>query len=119
MPNDEDEQTRMQMLHSVYLYLLGNKLTTAPLENPSKILDIGTGCGDWAMAIGDEYPDADVIGTDIAKIQPTSAPINVYFEIDDAEEEGGWTYGEDTFDLVHFRTMMGAFTDWNHIYKEV
>ena len=70
------------------------------------------------MAIGDEYPSAEVIGTDIAKIQPSAVPLNVFFEIDDAEEEGGWTYADNEFDLIHFRTMMGAFTDWNHIYKE-
>ena len=118
MPNDEDEQTRMQMLHEVHLFLLDGRLTTAPLNNPTKILDVGTGCGDWAMAMGDEYPEAEVIGTDIAKIQPSAVPLNVYFEIDDAEEEGGWTYADDDFDLVHFRSMMGAFTDWKDIYRE-
>lgn len=119
MPNDDDEQTRMQMLHAVHLFLLNNRLTTAPLRDPTKILDVGTGCGDWAMAMGDEYPEAEVIGTDIAKIQPSAVPLNVFFEIDDAEEEGGWTYADDEFDLIHFRTMMGAFRDWDHIYKEV
>jgi SAM-dependent methyltransferase len=118
MPIDDDEQTRMQMLHAVQLFLLNGRLTTAPLNNPTKILDVGTGCGDWAMAMGDEYPEAEVIGTDIAKIQPSAVPLNVFFEIDDAEEEGGWTYADDEFDLVHFRSMMGAFTDWNLIYKE-
>jgi len=32
------------------LYLaLGNKLYLAPLENPQKALDVGTGTGIWAM----------------------------------------------------------------------
>lgn len=118
IPNDEEEQTRQQMLHGVYLHLLDNELTTVPLHNPEKILDIGTGTGDWAMAMGDEYPDAEIIGTDIAKIQPSAAPPKVFFEIDDAEEEGGWTWPENEFDLVHFRAMSGAFQDWNHIYRE-
>jgi SAM-dependent methyltransferase len=118
MPNDEDEQTRQNMLHQVQLYLLQGRLTTAPLQNPTKILDVGTGCGDWAIAMGEEHEKAEVIGTDIAKIQESAVPENVFFEIDDAEEEGGWTFAEDSFDLIHFRAMMGAFTDWNHIYKE-
>ena len=67
MPNDEEEQDRTQMLHTVYLHLFDQQLTTAPLRNPTKILDVGTGTGDWAMAMGDEYPDAEVIGTDIAQ----------------------------------------------------
>jgi SAM-dependent methyltransferase len=118
MPIDEDEQTRLEMTHTVYLYILNNRLTTAPLSNPTRILDIGSGTGEWAMAMGDEWPDAEVIGTDIAKIQPSAIPLNVFFEIDDAEEEGGWTFAKDSFDLIHFRSMVGAFTDWNHIYKE-
>lgn len=70
------------------------------------------------MAIGEEFPQAEVIGTDIAKIQPGAAPSNVFFEIDDAEEEGGWTWPENDFDMIHFRYMAGAFTDWKHIYHE-
>ncbi|RDL35374.1 putative Demethylmenaquinone methyltransferase [Venustampulla echinocandica] len=118
MPNDEEEQVRSQMLHSVYFHLFDQKLTMVPLTNPRKILDIGTGTGDWAMAMGDEYPEAEVIGTDIAKIQPSAVPLNVYFEIDDAEEEGGWTWPKDEFDLIHFRAMLGAFKDWRYIYSE-
>jgi len=68
--------------------------------------------------MGDEYPDAEIIGTDIAKIQPTAVPLNVFFEIDDAEEEGGWTWPEDEFDMVHIRSMVGAFKSWRTIYEE-
>jgi SAM-dependent methyltransferase len=118
MPNDEEEQTRTQILHGVFLYLLDQKLTTVPLDNPQKILDIGTGTGEWAMAIADEYPEAEIIGTDIAKIQPSAVPLNVFFEIDDAEEEGGWTWAEDEFDFIHCRSMQGAFKDWRYVYTE-
>ncbi len=118
MPNDDEEQTRLQMLHLVYYSLLSKRLTTVPLSSPSKILDIGTGTGDWAMAMGDEYPKAEVIGTDIAKIQSSAVPLNVFFEIDDAEEEGGWTWPDNEFDLVHFRHMAGAFSNWSNMYQE-
>jgi SAM-dependent methyltransferase len=106
------------MLHDIYLHIFDDRLTTTPLRNPGKILDIGTGTGEWAMAMADEYPNAEVIGTDIAQIQPAAVPLNVFFEIDDAEEEGGWTWPEDDFDLVHLRSMAGAFKDWEHIYRE-
>jgi len=119
MPNDIVEQERLQMLNGVFHYVLGHRLTTVPLSNPDKILDVGTGTGEWAMAMGDEFPEAEVIGTDIAKIQPSAVPLNVFFEIDDAEEEGGWAWPDDEFDLVHFRYMKGAFKDWKYIYREV
>jgi len=118
MPNDEDEQTRLQMLNGVYYIAFGKRHTTVDLQHPTKILDVGTGTGEWAMAIGDEYPEAEVIGIDIAKIQPSAVPLNVFFEIDDAEEEGGWTWPDNEFDLIHFRYMCGAFADWRYIYKE-
>lgn len=118
MPNDEAEQTRLQMYNSLYYGLFNNRNTTVFLQDPEKILDIGTGTGDWAMAMGEDYPEAEVIGTDLAKIQPSARPLNVFFEIEDAEEEGGWIWGENEFDLVHFRYMCGAFADWKYIYKE-
>ncbi|CZT46205.1 related to methyltransferase [Rhynchosporium secalis] len=118
MPNDDAEQGRMQLLNSVLLDILDGHLTLAPLRNPTKILDIGTGTGDWTIAMAEMYPNTNCIGTDIAKIQPTSVPSNVNFEIDDAEYEGGWTWPEDTFNLVHLRNMAGAFRDWSHIYRE-
>jgi ubiquinone/menaquinone biosynthesis C-methylase UbiE len=51
MPNDEDEQSRLQIMHEVYLQAFNCKLTNVPLRDPKKILDIGTGTGDWAMVI--------------------------------------------------------------------
>ncbi len=118
MPNDQDEQLRLQVVNNIFLHILGNKLTTVPLHNPQKILDIGTGTGEWAMDMGELYPEAEVTGTDIAKIQASAVPPNVFFEFDEAEEVGGWTWPENEFDLVHFRSMSGAFQDWSYMYKE-
>src|SRR6266487_3619718 len=103
MPNDEDEQLRLQILHQVYLSMLNSKLTTVPLTNPAKILDIGTGTGEWAIGMAETYPQADVTGVDLSAIQPTTIPRNAFFEIFDAEEEDDWTYPENFFDLIHFR----------------
>ncbi|KAH8821628.1 S-adenosyl-L-methionine-dependent methyltransferase [Xylogone sp. PMI_703] len=118
LPIDDDELDRQRISHQVHLNLLQGSPTTVNLTAPTKILDIGTGTGDWAMEMGDLYPSAEVIGTDIAKIQPSAVPLNVFFEIDNAEEEDGWTWPENEFDLVHLRNMSGAFMDWKHIYRE-
>lgn len=63
-----------------------NKLYLAPIDKTVKrILDVGTGTGIWAMEIvflllprkremlikqGDEFPSAEVIGTDLSPTQP-------------------------------------------------
>lgn len=48
-PNDEREQEREDMKHSMIINLCGGKLHYAPLESPHRIIDIGTGTGVWAI----------------------------------------------------------------------
>lgn len=65
----------------------------------------------------DAYPSAMVIGTDLSPIQPCFIPPNLKFELDDAQLE--WTYGENSFDFVHIRCLMGGIIDWAKLYSEV
>lgn len=49
-PNDDLEQEREDMKHSMVKMLCNNKLHFAPIgPSPQAILDIGTGTGSWAM----------------------------------------------------------------------
>lgn len=118
MPNDDEEQTRLAITHQAFLHILGEEeLTMARVsQNVERILDIGTGTGDWAVAIGEKYPEAEIIATDISVCQSTDVPPNVFFEVDDARED--WTYSE-PFDLIHMRGLTGAFRDWAAIYTVV
>lgn len=51
---------------------MDGKLFLAPLgPKPGRILDIGTGTGIWAIDVGDEYPSAEIIGTDLSPTQPS------------------------------------------------
>lgn len=119
MPNDEAEQTRLNIIHQIYLILLDGELLKAPLQKgPSRVLDIGTGPGDWAIELAEQYPNAEVIATDISVFDngPSSVDLpNVFFQLEDAEDE--WTYHE-PFDLIHIRGLSGAFSDWNAIYRQ-
>lgn len=45
---------RLDIVHHTYLLLLDNKLHLAPIgPNPTRILDVGTGTGIWAIDAGE------------------------------------------------------------------
>lgn len=117
MPIDEIEQLRLSLLHQVFLHVLGGDHSTIYLEAPTNILDIGTGTGEWAIRMAETYPQCEVVGIDIAAIAETnSVPMNVFFEIEDAED---WDRPPDVYDLIHLRTMEGAFKDWSALLGNV
>lgn len=120
MPNDEAEQIRLNITHQIGLNLFEGKLTNIPLaKRTARILDIGTGPGDWAIEMSAAYPSATIIATDIgvfdSGLGSTIELPNVSFQLDDARDE--WTYHE-PFDLIHIRGLAGAFSDWSYIYKQ-
>ncbi|KAH7198328.1 S-adenosyl-L-methionine-dependent methyltransferase [Fusarium flagelliforme] len=116
-PNDEHHSESMDMAHHLLSLSLEGKLHLAPLKDDiQKVLDIGTGTGIWAIDFADEYPNAEVTGTDISPIQPSWIPPNLKFEIEDCTQE--WTFEPDSFDYVHMRYMYGSISDWNALFRE-
>lgn len=71
MPNDESELDRLDLSHQMFKITMGDKLYLAPIGKPGKILDIGTGTGIWAIEMGDDFPDSEILGTDLSPTQPT------------------------------------------------
>jgi SAM-dependent methyltransferase len=100
MPNDEQEQNRLDLQHAIMLHVLDNKLHLAPIDHPQNVIDLGTGTGLWAIEFATQYPMASVTGTDLSPIQPEFVPPNCKFEIDDAEDEWIWSQ---KFDYIHAR----------------
>lgn len=106
MPNDEQENERLDIFHHMCELVLGGRLHLAPVgKAPARILDVGCGTGLWAVEAADEYPSAQVLGCDLSPIQPSMIPPNAKFEIDDVEEE--WTHNE-PFDYIHARYLSGG-----------
>ncbi|KAG4256635.1 hypothetical protein FPRO04_08476 [Fusarium proliferatum] len=110
LPMDEAELDRIDMCHAKYCALIGKNRYLAPLEKPQRILDLGCGTGIWSIEMAEEFPSAEVIGTDVAPTQPDWVPPNCHFEVDDIERE--WTWKEDSFDFVYARDLLLAIRDW-------
>ncbi|KAF8544004.1 S-adenosyl-L-methionine-dependent methyltransferase [Trichophaea hybrida] len=108
---------RLDMCHEIFLLLLNRELHQAPLKNPQRIMDVGTGTGIWAIDMADKYSEAEVIGTDLSPIQPKWVPPNCRFEVDDAEQK--WTHKSDSFDFIHSRCLGQAITDWPTMMSEM
>ncbi|KAI1765034.1 S-adenosyl-L-methionine-dependent methyltransferase [Hypoxylon sp. FL1150] len=116
-PNDEQQMASQDITHHYLTILLEDKLFLAPIkEDAEKILDVGTGTGIWAIDVGDQFPNAEVTGTDLSPTQPVWVPPNVRFEIDDCTKE--WTWASDNFDFIHMRYLFGAVADWNALIAQ-
>ncbi|KAE8369151.1 S-adenosyl-L-methionine-dependent methyltransferase [Aspergillus caelatus] len=56
-PNDEEEQDRMDILHHIYNLILNGEIHIAPIKDPQRVLDIGTGTGIWAVDFAEVPPN--------------------------------------------------------------
>ncbi|KAL1992940.1 hypothetical protein VTN49DRAFT_3697 [Thermomyces lanuginosus] len=115
LPNDESENDRLDMLHELCLLVLEERLYLAPIENPQRVIDLGTGTGTWAIDFADQHPEAEVIGCDLSPIQPTLVPPNVKFLVDDIESE--WVYGNGQFDFIHARYLAASIKEYGKLIR--
>jgi ubiquinone/menaquinone biosynthesis C-methylase UbiE len=116
LPNDPDEQDRLDFQHAQLMMLQDGKLAFAPLKDPQWAIDVATGTGIWALDFAEQYPQCKVIGTDLSKIQPdpTSMRLNCEFLKEDAEE--AWIY-DHKFDYVHLRAVVSCFDDHRTVMR--
>jgi SAM-dependent methyltransferase len=116
LPNDDEEQALLEMQHKLWSLVLDGNLYVAPLRNPQHALDVGTGTGRWAIDFGDLHPNASVLGIDLSPIQSNLIPPNVYFQMEDIEDNV--TFGR-KFDLVHIRGSDWWMRDQPKFLKDV
>jgi SAM-dependent methyltransferase len=86
------------------------------VEPPRRVLDVGTGTGEGAFAAARRFPEAEVVGADVAggMIDVATAKVpaelrdRVRFEVADA---ANLPFGEASFDLVTHGNMIPFFDE--------
>lgn len=132
-----DDKLFLAPIEKPQVSLTSSKMHKPGANDLKKVLDIGCGTGIWSMYyapfsqsvpmcpnppfclyrdFADEFPDCEVIGTDLSPIQPQFCPPNCQFEIDDCTEP--WTFPKISFDMIHVRCLFGSVGDWPAFYRE-
>ncbi|KAF8625789.1 hypothetical protein AX15_005177 [Amanita polypyramis BW_CC] len=68
--------------------------------------------------MADEFPSAEVIGIDLAPIQPRSVPPNCRFELCDLDRSS-IPYPNEYFDMVHARSMHTGIRNYFRLLREI
>ncbi|CCC14086.1 hypothetical protein SMACR_08397 [Sordaria macrospora] len=116
-PNDQRHVEALEIYHHAMLVQLDGKLYLSPLDKKKvyKVLDIATGNGMWAIDFADEFPNAEVMGTDVFPIQPSWIPPNVK-----VCKPGGYveSCGSGMTWLSDDGTATEAMDQWGKVFRE-
>ncbi|KAJ8454848.1 hypothetical protein ONZ45_g19147 [Pleurotus djamor] len=124
LPADQDELKRYKLHHRMMQFVFSGKNYVGPVAevlhggHQRRVLDLGTGDGSWAIDLADEFPKVEVIGVDLAPIQPRSVPPNCTFELCDLDQ---WNlpYPDNYFDLIHARSMHTGISNYPRLIHEI
>lgn len=126
LPSDQEEWTRLNILHTCFLlgigelypeaYLVHRKLTSQ-VPNERTVLDLGCGNGQWMTELGLKFPNAGVTGVDLTPcpLRPDTSA-NCTFELDNVDL--GLSHFFDQFDVVHARCIALGISDYRRMIEE-
>lgn len=124
LPSDDKEINRLDFQHYMLRHTLRGNFA-APVQQPRSILDVGSGTGRWAYEMASLFPDANVVGADIAAPGPAAAdqdfvrPENYAFVTGNILE--GLPFGDGAFDYTHMRLLLFAIPEarWPDVTREL
>jgi SAM-dependent methyltransferase len=117
LPRHPAETDRLDVQHHALREHRGANYV-APVERPALILDVGTGSGQWAYELCQEFPEAVVVGLDLVSGK-AGAPSN--YRGVRANVLHGLPFQDGRFDLVHQRLMFSGVPvrSWPALVEEL
>ncbi|KAI0260239.1 S-adenosyl-L-methionine-dependent methyltransferase [Gloeopeniophorella convolvens] len=100
--NSSVENQRLDDQHAGVVNYLG-RLILAPITNPKRILELGSGTGRWAAEAAAQYPDTEIVAVDLTS-PVTRLPPNVSFKKVDIM--GPLPFEKESFDVIHARFLL-------------
>jgi SAM-dependent methyltransferase len=118
LPRHRTEIDRLDVQHyALRAALRGNYV--APLDRPAAILDVGSGTGQWAYDLCEQFPQALVVGLDVVPSKVERRPANYRYV--KANVLHGLPFADDSFDYTHQRLMVTALplTTWPRVIEDI
>src|SRR5579884_916545 len=100
-PRHPDEVDRLDLQHFALHEALGANFL-APVEGPTRVLDVGTGTGQWGFEVGHQFPGALVVGFDLVRGKPDPPPGYRHVRGNLLQ---GLPFRDGVFDFVHQRLL--------------
>ncbi|KAG8925522.1 hypothetical protein FRC00_003890, partial [Tulasnella sp. 408] len=95
-------------------------LTPRADDSVTRVLDLGTGSGKWAIDMAKEFPHADVLGLDLAPVIPSSeVPSNCQFILGDCNTCLDDPSYEGAFDMIQARCIANGILDYRKLLRDV
>jgi SAM-dependent methyltransferase len=117
LPRHPGEIDRLDVQHYAFRAgLQGNYVS--PVAAPARVLDVGSGTGQWCHDLCAEFPAAQVVGFDIEPGKPRW-PANYGFVRGNVLD--GLPFADESFDFVHQRWMRVSIpvADWPGVVREL
>ncbi|KAF7337867.1 S-adenosyl-L-methionine-dependent methyltransferase [Mycena venus] len=120
LPTDENERERLSLQHQIWSIIFGG-LNPPALQDainahmairdgpPPTVLDVGCGSGSWAIEMGSVYPQAQILGVDLAIGRSLHVPPNAQFKQLDITQEFPST--DEGYNIIHARVVTGHLKD--------
>ncbi len=102
LPHNPDEVDRLDLQHFALREALGANFL-APVESPSRVLDVGTGTGQWGFEVCHRFPGALVVGFDLVRGKPNPPPGYRHVRGNLLQ---GLPFRDGSFDFVHQRLLI-------------